>query len=239
MPLSTIWRSSLHTALQFKKDYDIFSCPDSLTINFYTSAKFNSVTFCVRSAGSKNINIKIEPAEGDNYFQPTATEAKVTGADGVTRRCRMYVPAGSSEMQIVLPMSALGEPSYVGIYPINMQFVRFGLLSSAQDNLGTHTMRVGRLVAHYNRNNAVEDVAVDGSASPALTIWPNPVDAGGNINVGGVSGIVRADIYSLAGARIFSTGDAACINAPSVPGVYLLRVTGADGTAAVAKLVVR
>lgn len=225
--------------VQFKKDYDIFSCPDSLTINFYTSAKFNSVTFCVRSAGSKNINIKIEPAEGDNYFQPTATEAKVTGADGVTRRCRMYVPAGSSEMQIVLPMSALGEPSYVGIYPINMQFVRFGLLSSAQDNLGTHTMRVGRLVAHYNRNNAVEDVAVDGSASPALTIWPNPVDAGGNINVGGVSGIVRADIYSLAGARIFSTGDAACINAPSVPGVYLLRVTGADGTAAVAKLVVR
>lgn len=115
----------------------------------------------------------------------------------------MYVSAGSSEMQIVLPMSALGEPSYVGIYPINMQFVRFGLLSSAQDNLGTHTMRVGRLVAHYNRNNAVEDVAVDGSASSALTIWPNPVDAGGNINLGGVSGVVRADIYSLAGARIF------------------------------------
>ncbi|GEM_PF-240726 len=225
--------------LQFKKGYDIYSCPDSLTINFYTSAKFNSVTFCVRSAGSKNINVKIEPAEGYDYFQPTSTEARVTGADGVIRRCRMYAVPGSSEMKVVLPISAIGEPSYVGIYPINMQYVRFGLLSSAQDNLGTHTMRIGRLVAYYNRNDAVEDVAVDSTTGSALTIWPNPVDAGGHINVGGVFGIVRADIYSLAGARIFSTGDTACINAPSVPGVYLLRVTGADGTAAVAKLIVR
>ena len=225
--------------VQFKKAYDIFSCPDSLTINFYTSAKFNAITFCVRSAGGKNTNIKIEPADGAEYFTPSSTEAQVTGIDGVTRPCRLYVPAGSSEIQVVLPMSVLGDPSYVGMYPVNMQFVRFGLLSSAQDNLGTHTMRVGRLVAHYTKTNAVDDIATGGLDTTTLTLWPNPVDAGGNINISGINGITRTDIYTLAGARISSTPDAAAITAPSVPGVYLLRVSGANGESAVAKLVVR
>lgn len=225
--------------IQFKKAYDIYSCPDSLSINFYTSAKFNAVTFCVRSNGSKNVNVKIEPADGAEYFSPTSTEARVTGADGVVRPCQLRVPAGSSEMQVVLPISAIGEPSYVGTYPINMQYVRFSLLSSAQDNLGTHTMRIGRLVAHYHDSDAVNDIAVDTDASEALTIWPNPVDAGGYINIGGIAGIVRADIYTLAGARIATTADAASLAAPSVPGVYLLRVTAANGSAAVTKLVVR
>ena len=84
--------------------------------------------------------------------------------------------------------------------------------------------------------------AVDGQTGPAVSAYPNPVTETLNISASGVQ-IERVRLYSVSGALVYDSGSLATevfrYNAESLaPGIYVARVTTAQGVSSV-KIVVR
>lgn len=198
--LSFTYGSPRAPYIQMAKDIQYYSLPDKLWLEFTPSFNVKSVIFDMRSAQHTKINtVEVEPAEGDVF------------AAGVTSR-------------IELPISALGEPEDLILYPISLHYIRFMIEANAAYK-GEQTIKVSEISAEYNDYSSIERIVVNGDAD--VSIYQNTI-ANGQFNVSSSMNITRFSVFTISGMQVLSQAgcgkqmwvDASALNS----GVYIATV---------------
>lgn len=184
-----------------------YSIPDGIFIEFTPSVEIRQLSFDMRAPFHAKTNVlTIKPAD-DGVFEAGKTH------------------------KLELPISMLGDPADISLYPISLNYLRFYMTASSNYK-GSQEIRLGNLSAVYS-HTGIEDLVAPANAD--IAIVPNPVEANGSFAVI-AHDIVRADIFSLNGTLVKSVdgakAEAMQIAAPSTPGTYLLRVLSDSGTTA-------
>ena len=140
--------------------------------------------------------------------------------------------------RIELPISALGDPKDLIIYPISLEYIRF-MIEANTANKGEQSIKISELSAEYNNYASVESVTIgEGSG---VKVYPNPV-SNGSFTVSSSKIINAVDVYSIAGTTVASMkceGNNVTIDAIDFPkGVYLVKVETEAG-ASTSNLIVK
>ncbi len=198
--LSFTYGSPRAPYIQMAKDIQYYSLPDKLWLEFTPSFNVKSVIFDMRSAQHTKINtVEVEPAEGDVF------------AAGVTSR-------------IELPISALGEPEDLILYPISLHYIRFMIEANAAYK-GEQTIKVSEISAEYNDYSSIERIVENGDAD--VSINQNTI-ANGQFSVSSSMNITRFSVFTISGMQVLSQAgcgkqmwvDASALNS----GVYIATV---------------
>ena len=208
-------RSGVYTKMS--KDITYYSIPDKLWLEFTPTINILSVSVDLRGASSTRANkVDILPTSGDMF------------AAGETHR-------------VEIPISALGDPADLILYPLSLHYIQFNLQLDAA-NKGDHSIKISELSAEYSNYDdaGVKGVAVDNEAS--TTVYPNPV-TDGMFTVTTMSGINSIAVYTAAGvevANVMGAGNTSVTVdvAHLQPGLYLAKVTKASGTETI-KLIIK
>ena len=131
--------------------------------------------------------------------------------------------------ELMLPLSDLIDPSDRGNFPLKLTGLRFYFNNA---NASTHHITVPAYSFVYDNvkdTEGVEAVTAD-DASDNLVFSANPVDAGEAVEV---SAEGKISVFNLAGELVVQT-EGSSFNAPSQPGMYIVRVNESTG-----KLIVR
>ena len=212
--LSFTYGSPRAPYIQMTKAVQYYSLPDKLWIEFTPSINISSLLIDLRTPQHIKVNtVEINPTEGEVF------------AAGTTHR-------------VEIPISALGDPNDLILYPITLQYIRFSIEANTA-NKGEQSIKVSELSAEYNNYASVESITIgEGSG---VKIYPNPVE-GGSFTVTSSQTINKVDVYSVAGAIVASkecddnnvTIDASSLSA----GIYMVKVETATGTTT-SKLIVK
>lgn len=105
-------------------------------------------------------------------------------------------------------------------FPINFTGFQFYLSNAASS---THTISVKSLYAVYD--NVAGDAGVEAviSDEAAISVMPNPAAKGETVTLDGIAEDANYEIFSTNGALI-ERGTGNTIQAPSAPGIYLVKV---------------
>lgn len=186
------------------KETVYYSLPDAIVLELRSSVPLRNVTADLRAPFHTRANNVVAAPESGSYPKNT-------------------------DLVIEFPFSSMSFDGDMAIYPLTLKSLRFNIEASTE-NQGQQSIQLGNFYASYNNFSGVESVTVD-SERPVIT--PNPVNAGSKINVT-CSGIERIDLFTPAGAAVSTSlcsGDnTATFNAPSVPGAYVVRMTGSNVT---------
>lgn len=130
---------------------------------------------------------------------------------------------------IEIPISALGDPSDLILYPITLRQIKFNLEKSASYN-GAHSLRLSDVYAEYLNYSGVESIDVDNV--DAVKVYPNPVTDGTFIVVS--SGDIEfISVYSMSGSEVLRTicaGNCITVDASTLSaGIYVVKVKTANG----------
>ncbi|MDE6081912.1 MAG: phosphodiester glycosidase family protein, partial [Muribaculaceae bacterium] len=131
--------------------------------------------------------------------------------------------------ELMLPLSDLIDPSDRGNFPLKLTGLRFYFNNA---NASTHHITVPAYSFVYDNvkdTEGVEAVTAD-DASDNLVFSANPVAAGEAVEV---SAEGKISVFNLAGELVVQT-EGSSFNAPSQPGMYIVRVNESTG-----KLIVR
>ena len=160
--------------VQIAKDVKYYSLPDKLWLKFTSTAPLSSMIIDLRTPQNVRANkVEIVPAEGQSY------------AANVTH-------------EVELPISALGDPADLSLYPLSLHYIQFYVEKAAMTK-GEHTIKIEEFSAEYNNySSGVESVSVDNKA--AVSVYPNPVVAD-VLTVTSSADIAGVEIYSLSGAK--------------------------------------
>ena len=200
---------------QVSKEVRYYSIPDRLLLEFTPTVNITSVSVDLRGAQNVRANkVDILPSSGE-YF-----------AAGETHR-------------VELPLSALGDPSDLILYPVTLHYIQFNIeVNSA--NKGAQGIRMSELSAEYSNYSGVD--AVKSGTLPNTTVYPNPVTDGVFTVVSSVE-IENVSVYSLTGIEMENVKGTGCsamtVNVRHFPaGVYFARVSTAIGENAI-KLIIK
>ena len=200
--------------IQMAKEVKYYSLPDKLWIEFTPTVDVKTVNIDLRTPQHTKVNkIDVAPTSGEVF------------AAGTTHR-------------IELPISALGDPADLIIYPITLQYINF-TISANTAYKGEQSIKVTELSAEYNNYASVESVTIgEGSG---VKIYPNPVTEGA-FTVSSSKVINGVDVYSISGATVASVkceSNNVTIDASDfAKGVYLVKVETEAG-ASTSKLIVK
>lgn len=187
-----------------------YSLPDALYMEFTSDLPVRYVSVDMRSPLHTKLNqVNIRTADE----QPFA--------------------AGTKHL-VELPLSELGGPADIGIYPVRLNFIRFYFQAST-DHKGDHSVRIDRLYGKYDHFASGVDLVSAGNAAKSATVTPNPVEAGAQLTVSGKA-ISKVYVFSTSGVLLSTVdGDGAdtlAISAPAAAGAYVAQVYTADGMTA-------
>ena len=200
--------------IQMAKEVKYYSLPDKLWLEFTPTVDVKTVNIDLRTPQHTKVNkIDVAPTSGEVF------------AAGTTHR-------------IELPISALGDPADLIIYPITLQYINF-TISANTAYKGEQSIKISELSAEYNNYASVESVTIgEGSG---VKIYPNPVTDGA-FTVSSSKVINGVDVYSISGATVASVkcdSNNVTIDASDfAKGVYLVKVETEAG-ASTSKLIVK
>ena len=212
--LSFTYGSPRAPYIQMVKAVQYYSLPDKLWIEFTPSINISSLLIDLRTPLHNKVNtVEVNPTSGEAFVA------------GTTHR-------------VEIPISALGDPKDMILYPISLQYIRFNIEANTA-NKGEQSIKVSELSAEYNNFASVESITI--GEGRGVKIYPNPVD-GGSFTVTSSQTINKVDVYSVAGANVVSkscddnnvTIDASALTT----GIYMVTVETEGGTTT-SKLIVK
>ena len=212
--LSFTYGSPRAATIQITKDVKYYSLPDKLWLEFTPTVNIKSINIDLRTPQHSKLNkLELKPTSGDVWEL------------GKTHR-------------IELPISELGNPADLILYPLSLHYINFTIETNASYK-GEQSIKISELSAEYNNYASVENIVIgEGSG---VKVYPNPV-SGESFTVTSSSDIKKIDVFSTTGAKVVSqkangnnvTVDASALSA----GVYFVKVETESG-ASTSKLIVK
>lgn len=187
--------------VQIAKDVNYYSIPDKLWIKFTSSAPLSSMIIDLRTPQNVRANkVEILPAEGTAW-------------------------AANTSYSVELPISALGDPADLMLYPLSLHYIQF-YVEKASMTKGEHTIKIEEFSAEYSSySSGIEKISVTNNAE--VNIYPNPV-VNETLTIGSLAEIKEVEIYSLSGvAQLTETvnSEIATLDVSHLnSGVYFVRV---------------
>ena len=212
--LSFTYGAPRAATIQMSKDITYYSLPDKLWFEFTPTVNIKSINIDLRTPQHTKINkLELKPTSGEVW------EA------GKTHR-------------IELPISELGDPADLILYPLSLHYINFTIETNTAYK-GEQSIKISELSAEYNNYASIESVTI--SEGSGVKIYPNPVD-GGSFTVTSSQTINKVDVYSVAGVNVVSkscddnnvTIDASALTT----GIYMVTVETEGGTTT-SKLIVK
>ena len=212
--LSFTYGSPRAATIQITKDVKYYSLPDKLWLEFTPTVNIKSINIDLRTPQHSKLNkLELKPTSGDVWEL------------GKTHR-------------IELPISELGNPADLILYPLSLHYINFTIETNASYK-GEQSIKISELSAEYNNYASVENIVIgEGSG---VKVYPNPV-SGESFTITSSSDIKKIDVFSTTGAKVVSqkangnnvTVDASALSA----GVYFVKVETESG-ASTSKLIVK
>lgn len=212
--LSFTYGAPRAATIQMSKDITYYSLPDKLWFEFTPTVNIKSINIDLRTPQHTKINkLELKPTSGEVW------EA------GKTHR-------------IELPISELGDPADLILYPLSLHYINFTIETNTAYK-GEQSIKISELSAEYNNYASIESVTI--SEGSGVKVYPNPVD-GGSFTVTSSQTINKVDVYSVAGVNVVSkscddnnvTIDASALTT----GIYMVTVETEGGTTT-SKLIVK
>lgn len=212
--LSFTYGAPRAATIQITKDVKYYSLPDKLWLEFTPTVNIKSINIDLRTPQHTKLNkLELKPTSGEVW------------ESGKTHR-------------IELPISELGDPADLILYPLSLHYINFTIeINSAYK--GEQSIKISELSAEYKNFASVENIIVgEGSG---VKIYPNPV-RGESFTVTSTNEIKKVDVFSTTGAKVVSqkgTGNIVTIDATALSaGVYFVKVETEIG-ASTSKLIVK
>ena len=212
--LSFTYGAPRAATIQITKDVKYYSLPDKLWLEFTPTVNIKSINIDLRTPQHTKLNkLELKPTSGEVW------------ESGKTHR-------------IELPISELGDPADLILYPLSLHYINFTIeINSAYK--GEQSIKISELSAEYKNFASVENIIVgEGSG---VKIYPNPV-RGESFTVTSTNEIKKVDVFSTTGAKVVSqkgNGNIVTIDATALSaGVYFVKVETEIG-ASTSKLIVK
>lgn len=182
------------------KDQQLYSLPDALCVEFVTSTPLRSIRADLRHA----------------------TETRTNAVEVEIENCPV-----EQTVTIEFPMSLLGDPADMSLYPVSVHSLRFNITANAEAK-GAQSIKLNSVYAKYTNYSGVENVAAE-TAKNTLRLSPNPVGPGETIRIN-MPEVEKVEIFSISGMLIASYDKAENVKAPMVSGSYVVRASSAQGS---------
>lgn len=184
----------------------LYGLPTSLIIEFTSTIPLKDVSVALRSALDKRASHTMTDPNGDY--------------------------AANVRHTVEVPVTLLGDPEYVGLYPLTIGDIAFNATPNTAYK-GEQSLTVHSIRAIYGDPGAVEDIIADPAAKADDVLALAPVAPGQAIAVPGLD-VKAAAVYTAAGTVASNS-----LVAPAAPGLYLVRLTMADGSVRTGRLLVK
>ncbi len=190
--------------IQLNSGVTYYSLPDRLWMEYTSTIPLTQVDVDMRANGASSKTIKVYPTSGTTF------------------------PAGEKQ-RIELPISTVGDPADLIIYPLSVPLVRFYLQKGSTYN-GEHTITIDNFIAEYdNYSSGVESVVVGEGSN--IAVYPNPI-TNGTFTVSTPEAIKNVKVYSASGAEVVSQNGgegAVTVDVATLPaGIYFVKVATAN-----------
>ncbi|MDO7854681.1 T9SS type A sorting domain-containing protein [Hymenobacter convexus] len=194
------------------------------------------------ASGARPFNLAPAVADFDGDGLPDLLTADVTGYLRLFSNYRAQNPSLFLERTDLLynPLTGAYEPTRLGLD----EYVHFGLAAADLNGDGAPELLVGTqaggILSFGTRNRTLTATRTEAATALALSVYPNPATATATVETAQPT---RLAVLDLTGRVVLTLGTAQRRHALSLtglaPGVYLVRATAADGTAAVRRLAVQ
>ena len=194
------------------------------------------------ASGDRPANLSPTVADFDGDGRPDLLTADATGYLRLFSDYRTQSPALFSERTDLQynPLTALYEPTRLGLG----DYSHYGLAANDLNGDGAPELFVGTeaggLLSYGTRNRTITATRTEAARILALSIYPNPATATATVETALPT---RVTVFDLTGRVVQAADIAQRRHTLSLTGlaagVYLVRAEGADGTAAVQRLLVR
>ena len=212
--LSFTYGAPRAATIQMSKDIRYYSLPDKLWLEFTPTVNIKSINIDLRTPQHSKLNkLELKPTSGEVW------------ESGKTHR-------------IELPISELGDPADLILYPLSLHYINFTIETNSAYK-GEQSIKISELSAEYNNYASVEQIIVgEGSG---VKVYPNPV-TDGVFTVTSSKELKSVEVYSIAGVAVASVeceGNAVTVNAAGLAkGVYFVKVETEAGSSS-SKLIVK
>ena len=231
MPLDKeIVDSTWSKSLSGVKDLSMSQLPMGFALDFtISSSRSSKITL------SKDIRIWSLPDTIQIRINPGAATVNSVGVNLVPNNGRAintsFTTIESNKENILsIPVSAIGDPNDIGIYPI--LFKTISIVPKGKVNDVCHIDVSGFEAIYKNMSEVgVEDIIADKENTNVLIIAPNPVAQGTNASIN-ASENAKWEIYTIAGALIAKGNGNQLTTASLANGSYIVKVI--DNTSSVA-----
>lgn len=202
--------------IQISGAMDYYSLPDRLWMTFTPSVALTKVELDMHIPSQARANvISLTPESEDVY-------------------------AAGTTYTVELPISALGDPADLILYPISVNYIKFTIQASTS-NKGAQTVKINDFHAEYdNYLSSVESIIVDEDSR--VNIYPNPV-VGDVVTVSASTPIKTIKVYSMDGVGVLSqsceTSTVELTVGDLSAGIYIMVVETVGGGVETTKLIVK
>ena len=142
----------------------------------------------------------------------------------------------NKENVLSIPVSSIGDPNDIGIYPI--LFKTISISPKGKTNDVGHIDINGFEAIYKNVPGAgVEGIIADGANMQALVVAPNPIAQGENAAIN-ASEDAAWEIYTIAGSLVAKGNGNKLATASLASGSYIVKVVD-NGTTAAAQLIIK
>ena len=212
--MSYTYSSGRSNYIQLDSAVTYYSLPDKLWMTVNTSMPITSISLDLRTPQHTRSNV-IE------ILPPNSTAFEL-----------------NTDNVIEIPISQLGDPADLILYPITLRQIKFNLEKNTAYN-GAHTLKLSDVYAEYFNYSGIE--TIEANDKNIVKIYPNPV-TDGMFNVVSSSAINEISVYSMSGSELVRTdkvGNSVLVDASVLNnGVYVVKVKTENGIAT-SKLIVK
>ena len=203
--LSFTYGSPRAATIQISKDIQYYSLPDKLWLEFTPTVNIKSVNIDLRTPKHTKINkLELKPTTGEVW------EAAKTH-------------------RIELPISELGDPADLILYPLSLHYINFTIETNSAYK-GEQSIKISELSAEYENYASVEQIVMEEGSG--VKVYPNPV-TDGVFSVSSSKCLKEVSVYTIAGAMVESVdceGNNVTVNATDLDkGVYFVKVETETG----------
>lgn len=213
--LSMTYNGGRGAYISLSKEEKFYSIPDKIYLDFTTTIPMQYLQIDLRSNIMNTTNYLTFGREDGGY-------------------------EAGQRYKIELPISELGDPSDLEIYPIHLNQIRFTPRTSGFTK-GDNSIIFHGLYGVYNRIEGAEDIKA--AEMNNVKVYPNPVTDGTFTVCAAGAETATVNIYNQAGALLQTNnltvnGGSATVDTDLQAGIYFVKVT-TDTTTSVQKLIVK
>lgn len=172
------------------------------------------------------IQIRINPGD----LKVTDVSLNLVPSNGRAVNVKFSDIESNKENILSIPISAIGDPNDIGIYPV--LFKNISIVPKGSVNTVGHIDVAGFEAIYKNMPEAgVEGVIADGANMQALIIAPNPISQGENASVN-ASENASWEIFNATGVLVAKGNGNQLATASLISGSYIVKVVDNNTTAA-------